>query len=812
MTAEAGPDYAGFTVSEAREKVVAALDRAGPHPPPRALHAHRAVQPPLGRAHRAADLAAVVHGAWTSWPRRRSRPSRTGRVRIHPESQSRRYLEWLRQHPPVVHLAPAVVGPPDPGLVPRGRGDLRRPRAAGGRGLGARSRRARHVVLLARCGRSRRSAGPSETAELRAFYPTDVLSTARDILFLWVARMVMMGLEFTGDVPFTDVYVHSVIQAPDGRRMSKSLGTGIDPLDEIDAHGADAVRFGLLAMSEHAGRALLLREGPPGPGAGQQALQRRALRAAATSAPRPSPTPRPTTVQDRWILSRLQEAKAQFDAQPRRLRLRQGRARPLRLRLRRAVRLVPRVQQGAASTTTTCRPRCSTCCARRSLLAHPVIPFVTEELWSHVPGRRGPAGRAAGDRGRRRRCATPTPRRAWAPSIAAVTRAALLARRAPASSPAQVLPARAGRPRRRRRARGADGAPGPRRRRRADRGRAVRGRHGRDPRRRARRPGRGGAQARRRARAPAAARSRAPRASWPTRASWPRRPTQLVAAEREKLDRLRRELEAAVTLAERRALPARPRAVRHALRPGPHAPADDRAGLAAGALRVDPRRRHQRQVLDGAHDRGDPAPPRPAHRHLPLAAPRLLHRARAHRRRRTSRPSASPPPSSAPRRAAEKVDRTLAADDRVTQFEALTAAAYDELAARRGARSPSIEAGPRRALRRDQRDPLARAGADQRRPRAHALAGADGGRHRAGEARRGAARRDARGRRRPASRRAGAGASARAPSAARGWSWRPMDRSRARSRCWPAAPSSGATSRSRAPPPRPTWARWTRTP
>ena len=59
----------------------------------------------------------------------------------------------------------------------------------------------------------------------------------------------MMGLEFAGDVPFADVYVHSVIQAPDGRRMCKSLGTGIDPLDEIDAHGADAVRFGLLAMS-----------------------------------------------------------------------------------------------------------------------------------------------------------------------------------------------------------------------------------------------------------------------------------------------------------------------------------------------------------------------------------------------------------------------------------------------------------------------------------------------------------------------------------------------------------------------------------
>src|SRR4051795_5505522 len=90
---------------------------------------------------------------------------------------------------------------------------------------------------------------PEDTPELRSFHPTDVLSTARDILFLWVARMVMLGLEFTGDVPFEHVYVHSVILAPDGRRMSKSLGTGMDPLEEIERHGADAVRFGLLAMS-----------------------------------------------------------------------------------------------------------------------------------------------------------------------------------------------------------------------------------------------------------------------------------------------------------------------------------------------------------------------------------------------------------------------------------------------------------------------------------------------------------------------------------------------------------------------------------
>ena len=76
-----------------------------------------------------------------------------------------------------------------------------------------------------------------------------MLSTAREIIFLWVARMVMMGLEFVGEIPFTDVYIHSVIQAADGRRMSKSLGTGIDPLEMIDKYGADATRFGLLLMS-----------------------------------------------------------------------------------------------------------------------------------------------------------------------------------------------------------------------------------------------------------------------------------------------------------------------------------------------------------------------------------------------------------------------------------------------------------------------------------------------------------------------------------------------------------------------------------
>ena len=90
---------------------------------------------------------------------------------------------------------------------------------------------------------------PEKTPELTAFYPTSVLSTARDIIYLWVARMIMMGLEFMDDVPFGQVIIHPTIMAADGRRMSKSLGTGVDPVELIDEYGADATRFGLVYMS-----------------------------------------------------------------------------------------------------------------------------------------------------------------------------------------------------------------------------------------------------------------------------------------------------------------------------------------------------------------------------------------------------------------------------------------------------------------------------------------------------------------------------------------------------------------------------------
>jgi valyl-tRNA synthetase len=90
---------------------------------------------------------------------------------------------------------------------------------------------------------------PEETAELKTFYPTQVLCTAREIITLWVSRMVMMGQYCAGDIPFRDVYIHAMIQDGQGRKMSKSLGNGIDPLVVIDSHGADAMRFTLAQMT-----------------------------------------------------------------------------------------------------------------------------------------------------------------------------------------------------------------------------------------------------------------------------------------------------------------------------------------------------------------------------------------------------------------------------------------------------------------------------------------------------------------------------------------------------------------------------------
>ena len=100
---------------------------------------------------------------------------------------------------------------------------------------------------------------PDETPELKRYYPTDVLVTGFDIIFFWVARMMMMGLHFREEIPFRDVYIHALVRDEKGAKMSKSKGNVIDPIDLIDRYGADALRFTLAAMAAQ-GRDIKLSE------------------------------------------------------------------------------------------------------------------------------------------------------------------------------------------------------------------------------------------------------------------------------------------------------------------------------------------------------------------------------------------------------------------------------------------------------------------------------------------------------------------------------------------------------------------------
>jgi valyl-tRNA synthetase len=229
---------------------------------------------------------------------------------------------------------------------------------------------------------------PDDTPDLRAFYPTSFLTTAREILFLWVARMVMMGIEFPGAIPFRDVYVHSVIQARDGRRMSKSLGTGIDPLEEIDERGADALRFGLLAMSSTQD----VRYSDPKVEQGSDLANKlwNASRLILLNAAEVGPAPRATQVEDRWLLSRLERTIASvtekleaFDfahAVQECYGFVYGDLCDWYLEI-----VKPRLYDGEEDVSATLLYALE----RVLALLHPTMPFVTEELWSFHPARDG---------------------------------------------------------------------------------------------------------------------------------------------------------------------------------------------------------------------------------------------------------------------------------------------------------------------------------------------------------------------------------------------------------------------------------------
>jgi valyl-tRNA synthetase len=224
---------------------------------------------------------------------------------------------------------------------------------------------------------------PDDTPELRRYYPGDVNSTAREIIFLWVNRMIMSGLELVDEIPFHDVVIHSIILDPDGRRMSKSKGTGIDPVELIDAHGADATRYGLLKMSStqdvrfttvpieegrrlanklwNASRLLLL--------AGADEVDAR-----------------PSSLEERWILARIEATRAEVEKDLDTYEFAHAVDRLYHLTFDDFCdwyleSIKPRLEEPDVKATA------FAALERLLKLLHPVMPHVTEEIWSHLPAR-----------------------------------------------------------------------------------------------------------------------------------------------------------------------------------------------------------------------------------------------------------------------------------------------------------------------------------------------------------------------------------------------------------------------------------------
>ncbi|MDH3724277.1 MAG: valine--tRNA ligase [Thermoleophilia bacterium] len=221
---------------------------------------------------------------------------------------------------------------------------------------------------------------PEATPELERFYPNQVLSTARDIIFLWVARMVMMGLEYLGEVPFSEVYIHSVIQAPDGRRMSKSLGTGIDPVEVIDEHGADALRFGLLMMSS----AQDVRFNHERVAQGRQLVTKlwNASRLVVERGGTPGPCPTPQKLADRWMASRLTAAIEESESLVREFDFSRQADLLYHLIFDEFADWYLELLKAGEATPQVAGPLLEQLLA----LAHPQLPFVTEECWHMLSG------------------------------------------------------------------------------------------------------------------------------------------------------------------------------------------------------------------------------------------------------------------------------------------------------------------------------------------------------------------------------------------------------------------------------------------
>ena len=192
-----------------------------------------------------------------------------GRTRFVPENWTKTYYEWMRNIQPWCisrqlwwgHRIPAWYGPDGHIFVEETEDDaLRAARNHYGEEVAlTRDEDVLDTWFSSALWPFSTLGWPEETPEVGRYYPGDVLITGFDIIFFWVARMMMMGLHFMGEVPFHDVYIHALVRDAKGQKMSKSKGNVIDPLALIDRYGADALRFTLISLAAQ-GRDIKLSE------------------------------------------------------------------------------------------------------------------------------------------------------------------------------------------------------------------------------------------------------------------------------------------------------------------------------------------------------------------------------------------------------------------------------------------------------------------------------------------------------------------------------------------------------------------------
>jgi valyl-tRNA synthetase len=390
MNDEAG-EFAGLTQAQANERIVAQLERDG------LLESAEPYRHAVAFCDRSGDrIEPLVSLQWWCDMSELAKPAiaavRDGRVRFRPERYEKVYLDWMDAIRPWCISRQLWWGHQIPAwYCPDGHITVAESAPEACAECGSKELRQDEDVLdtwfssalwpFATLG------WPGDTPDLRAWYPNDVSSTDRGIIFLWEARMIMAGLELMDDIPFHTVNIHSTINAPDGRRMSKSLGTGIDPLDTVEEYGADATRYGLLKMSST--QDVRFSVGPIEEGRKLANKLWNVSRLILSNTSGATPATRPQETVEHWILARIERARADLELQLETYDFSAAVKTLYHLTFDDfcdwyAEAIKPRLYDGDEDAKATALAALE----RLLKLLHPAMPHVTEEIWSSLPDRR----------------------------------------------------------------------------------------------------------------------------------------------------------------------------------------------------------------------------------------------------------------------------------------------------------------------------------------------------------------------------------------------------------------------------------------